>query len=153
MLFRSAGGENIDEVISNGKEQLAKYNKVLKSEGSDRTELLCETVIFEHKKKLIAAKDKNNIEAIIEVLLSLRVNALQISSELRKNFIGEIIRNDIFCTGEKNDKFLLDLLSISSKPLKNALYSIISVVVSTFKGIQYLVGNGYIIFQRIIDVF
>jgi hypothetical protein len=33
-------------------------------------------VLTEHKNKLIKAKDENNIENIIEVLLSLRVNAL-----------------------------------------------------------------------------
>ena len=33
---------------------------------------------------------------IIEVLLSLRVNALQISPELRINLVNELIKNDIF---------------------------------------------------------
>ena len=33
---------------------------------------------------------------MIEVLLSLRVNALQIAPELRKNLVYELIRNDIF---------------------------------------------------------
>ena len=37
----------------------------------------------EHKVKLIRAKDENNVENVIEVLLSLRVNALQISPEQR----------------------------------------------------------------------
>ena len=50
----------------------------------------------EHKTKLIQAKVENNHKAIVEVLLSLRVNALQISPELRKNLVYELIRNDVF---------------------------------------------------------
>lgn len=52
--------------------------------------------MMEHKNKLIKAKQENNLKSIIEVLLSLRVNALQISPELRKNLVYELIRNDIF---------------------------------------------------------
>ncbi len=42
----------------------------------DRAELFSEAVMNEHKNKLIQAKVENNIKAIVEVLLSLRVNAL-----------------------------------------------------------------------------
>ena len=50
----------------------------------------------EHRNKLIQAKVEGNTKGMIEVLLSLRVNALQISPELRKNLVYELIRNDIF---------------------------------------------------------
>ena len=65
----------------------------------------------EHKQKLIQAKVDSNIKGIIEVLLSLRVNALQISPELRKNLVYELIRNDVFLltTRARND-FLLELM-------------------------------------------
>ena len=46
--------------------------------------------------KLMAAKKQGDTRGIIEVLLSLRVNALQIAPELRKNLVYEIIRNDVF---------------------------------------------------------
>ena len=49
----------------------------------------------EHKNKLISAKVENNCKAVVEVLLSLRVNALQISPELRKN-LGMIILRYLF---------------------------------------------------------
>ena len=42
------------------------------------------------------AKKSGDTRGIIEVLLSLRVNALQIAPELRKNLVYEIIRNDVF---------------------------------------------------------
>jgi hypothetical protein len=51
----------------------------------------------EHIQKLHEAKTINNTRGVIEVLLSLRVNALQISPELRKNLVYELMRNDIFC--------------------------------------------------------
>lgn len=59
-------------------------------------ELLGETVMQEHKQKLLKNFKENNIENLVEVLLSLRVNALQIAPELRKNLVYELIRNDIF---------------------------------------------------------
>lgn len=69
----------------------------MSSEGKcDRSELFSEAVMNEHKNKLISAKVENNSKAIVEVLLSLRVNALQISPELRKNLVYELIRNDVF---------------------------------------------------------
>ena len=65
----------------------------------------------EHKQRLVQAKAEGNIRGIIEVLLSLKVNALQISPELRKNLVYELIRNDVFMlsTCAKND-FLMELL-------------------------------------------
>jgi hypothetical protein len=69
----------------------------LSTEGKcDRSELFSEAVMNEHKNKLIQAKVEGNNKAIVEVLLSLRVNALQISPELRKNLVYELIRNDVF---------------------------------------------------------
>jgi len=43
------------------------------------TELISETVIKEHKSKLEQHFEEKYIEGIIEILLSLRVNALQIA--------------------------------------------------------------------------
>jgi hypothetical protein len=77
------------------------------------------------------------------VLLSLRVNALQISPELRKNLVYELIRNDIFLlqTNVKN-QFLLELLDINNLALLHSMLSLISVIVSTLKGIEYMMVNG-----------
>ncbi len=146
-------GENLGETVENYKMQLGKYHKILLSEGADRSELFSETVMLEHKKKLMNAKDENNLENIIEVLLSLRVNALQISPELRKNLVYELIRNDIFLiTGRKNNQFLLELLAMSSNALKHALCALISVISSTFKGVEYLVENDTGVLQKIVEV-
>jgi hypothetical protein len=62
-----------------------------------RSQVFSEAVLSDHKQKLLKAKEvDNNVENIIEVLLSLRVHALQISPELRRHLVTELIRNDIF---------------------------------------------------------
>lgn len=113
---------------------------------------------------------------MIEVLLSLRVNALQIAPgnnkynrfifiyqlykyntintislilnfiyyylELRKNLVYELIRNDIFNVEatEKMD-FILSMLDINNQSLKHAICSLISVISSTLRGVEYLSYN------------
>ena len=52
--------------------------------------------MLEHKTKLDKFVADRNIDGITEVLLSFRVNALQIAPELRKNLVYELIRNDVF---------------------------------------------------------
>ncbi len=84
--------ENLGETIDNYKNQLGKYHQILTSEGKcDRAELFSESVMTEHKEKFIQAHSDGDNKAIVEVLLSLRVNALQISPELRKNLVYELI--------------------------------------------------------------
>ena len=88
----------------------------------------------EHKQRLIQAKMTNDIHSVIEVLLSLRVNALQIAPELRKNLVYEIIRNDVFLLNSRaKNSFLLELMAINSEGLRHALLSLISIVASTLK--------------------
>ena len=83
-------------------------------------------------------KDKN-IESLVEVLLSLWVNALQIAPELRKNLVYELIRNDIFnIESEGNFNVLNKILSIENNSLKHAITYLISVIYSTLKGVEYL---------------
>lgn len=65
--------------------------------GSVKSQVFSEAVLADHRSKLHKAKDiDNNVENIIEVLLSLRVHALQISPELRRHLVSELIRSDIF---------------------------------------------------------
>jgi hypothetical protein len=146
--------DNLGETIDNYKIQLSKYNQILSTEGRcDRSELFSEAVMQEHKTKLTQAKKTGDTRGIIEVLLSLRVNALQIAPELRKNLVYEIIRNDVFLlrTSTKN-QFLLELLSISQQPLRHALLSLVSVVVSTLKGVEYLLTNDLLVVNALIQI-
>jgi hypothetical protein len=109
----------------------------------------------EHKHHLIEAKMQDDFPAIIEVLLSLRVNSLQISPELRKNLVYEIIRNDIFLlTTRAKNKFLLELLGVSQthEGLRHALLSLISVVVSALKGVEYILTNDQMILTALIQM-
>ena len=111
---------SLTDVIENYKIQLDKYDQILKSEGDcDRTKLFSEAVMTEHKNKLITAKVNGDVKGLVEVLLSLRVNALQISPELRKNLVYELIRNDIFLLKTNvRDQFILELLDIEQPALR-----------------------------------
>ena len=77
--------------------------------------------MIEHRNKLIKSKMEGNIKGIIEILLSLRVNALQISPELRKNLVYELVRNDIFLmkTSIKN-QFINELLEIQKSDVQES---------------------------------
>lgn len=76
------------------------------------------------------------------MLLSLRVNALQISPELRRNLVAELIRNDVFLIQQnQNCKFLVELLQMDSSGLKHAVCALISVIASTVQGVDYLLVN------------
>lgn len=107
----------------------------------------------EHKSKFITAKKAQDHRTIVEVLLSLRVNALQISPELRKNLVYELIRNDIFVLQSKyKNKFLLDLLDIDKKSLRHALLALISVIVSTLKGAEYITSIDSSIIDKVVEI-
>ena len=144
----------LSETIENYKIQLEKYDQILMTEGRcDRTKLFSEAVMAEHKEKLVQAKLQGNIKGVIEVLLSLRVNALQISPELRKNLVYELIRNDIFLLNSSyKSQFILDLLIIEQPALQHAVLSLISVIVSTLKGVEYIMTNGKDIVVALIKI-
>ena len=96
--------------------------------------------------------DGNN-RSLIESLLSLRVNALQISPELRKNLVYELIRNDIFLlTTNIKDQFLLEILEIQSIEVQHAILSLVSVLVSTLKGVDYIMTNSKDILLKLIQI-
>ena len=47
---------------------------------------------------------------------------------------------------------MIDLLSDSSKPLRHALLSLVSVVVSTLKGVEYILSNDQLIVCALIEI-
>ncbi len=107
----------------------------------------------ENKKKLIKCKEEKNIENMMEVILALRVNALQISPELRKSFVYELIKIDFFCIEENRDNaFVIELLAYHAYNLRHATLSLISILSATFKGVEYLFLNGGSIIEKVIEV-
>ena len=154
-MLQTSKNENLAETFENYKIQLGKYHKVIINEGKpEGGELITEAVMQEHKTKLIANYADKNVDGIIEVLLSLRVNALQIAPELRKNLVYELIRNDIFLI-EENDgfDFLISILDINKSSLKHAITSLISVISSTLRGVEYLISkNRMVVIERVIKV-
>lgn len=99
--------------------------------------------MHEHKTKLIQNFKEKNIDAMVEVLLSLRVNSLQIAPELRKNLVYELIRNDILLINEnQNFEFVKQLMSYDNSSMKHAITSLISVISSTLRGVEYLISRN-----------
>lgn len=154
-MKETAKNENLTETLENYKIQLGKYHKVIINEGKpEGNELITEQVMHEHKTKLFKNYQDKNVDGMIEVLLSLRVNALQIAPELRKNLVYELIRNDIFNieASEKFD-FVTHLLDINNQSLRHAITSLISVISSTLRGVEYLTFNGnMIIVEKVIKI-
>lgn len=147
--------ESVIDLLESYKIQLGKYNKIIMNEGNlEGNELIGETVMQEHKQKLMKNFKDNNVESLVEVLLSLRVNALQIAPELRKNLVYELIRNDIFNIEQDNSfKVITKILSIENNSLKHAITSLISVISSTLKGVEYLTYNkNMVVIKNIIRI-
>ena len=136
--------DNLGDAIEAYKVDLGKYHKILLTElkSDEKQQLFSENVLQEHKNRIIRGKSEGNIENIIEVLLSLRVNALQISPELRRNLVAELIRNDVFLIHQNQTcRFLVELLQMESSGLKHAVCALISVLASTAQGVDYLLVN------------
>jgi len=147
--------ENLVEILENYKIQLGKYHKIVINDGKpEGRELTTEPVMQDHKNKLLSSYKAMNVDGLVEVLLSLRVNALQIAPELRKNLVYELIRNDIFdIVNENSFQMIVKILSIDNVSLKHAATSLISVISSTLKGVEYLThGGNMIIIELIIKV-
>lgn len=136
--------EPVMDLLESYKIQLGKYHKVVINEGkSEGGELMGETVMQEHKQKLLRYWRESNVEALVEVLLSLRVNALQIAPELRKNLVYELIRNDVFNIEADNSfNVLTKILANDSPALRHAIISLVSVISATLRGVEYLTHNG-----------
>ena len=147
--------ENTLDLLDSYKIQLGKYHKVVMNDGKlEGNDLLGETVMQEHKQKFLKHLKDNNTESLVEVLLSLRVNALQIAPELRKNLVYELIRNDIFnIESEGNFNVLTKILSIENSSLKHAITSLISVISSTLKGVEYLTSfKNMVVIKSVIKI-
>ncbi len=147
--------DSVLDLLDSFKIQLGKYHKIVMNEGKlEGNDLLGETVMQEHKQKFLKNLKDNNIESLVEVLLSLRVNALQIAPELRKNLVYELIRNDIFnIESEGNFNIISKILNIENSSLKHAITSLISVISSTLKGVEYLTMNkNMIVVKKVIRI-
>ena len=85
--------EDLDVDIQNYKKEIGKYHKIIMSDSWTNENIVINgAIIEEHKKKFKAALDSNNKQDIIEVLLSLRVNALQTNPSQGEQIIKKVIQ-------------------------------------------------------------
>jgi len=140
---------DLDKIIDDYKNQIGKYHKVIMSnEWEGNTITINKAIITEHKNKL---NNKKNSEGITEVFLSLRVNALQTSPELRRNLIDLYLENDILQINQ-NPQYIIDLLNTHAYNLRHAVLSFISIIASTYNGAEYLLKSGENLIQKIIEI-
>ncbi len=140
---------DLEKTIEEYKNQIGKYHKIIMSnEWEGNTITINKAIITEHKNKL---KNKKNSDEIIEVFLSLRVNALQTSPELRRNLIDLYIENDILQINQ-NPQYIIDILNTHAYNLRHAILSFVSIIASTFNGAEYLMKCGENLIQKIIEI-
>ena len=146
--------ENLEAEIQNYKIEIGKYHRIIMNDTwTNENALINGTIIEEHKKKLKISIENNKKEDIIEVLLSLRVNALQTNPELRANFVDDLIKYDILdITEKKSNQTVIDILNNQEYNIRNALLSIISIIVSKYEGIQYIISQGEQIIKKVIQI-
>ena len=146
--------ENLEAEIQNYKTEIGKYHRIIMNDTwTNENALINGTIIEEHKKKLKISIENNKKEDIIEVLLSLRVNALQTNPELRANFVDDLIKYDILdITEKKSNQTVIDILNNQEYNIRNALLSIISIIVSKYEGIQYIISQGEQIIKKVIQI-
>ena len=144
--------EDLDNDIQNYKKEIGKYHKIIMSDSWTNENIVINgAIIEEHKKKFKSALESKNKHDIIEVLLSLRVNALQTNPDLRTNFVDDLIKYDILnITEPKSNQTVIDILNNQVYNIRNAMMSIISIIVSKFEGVQYIISQGEQIIKKII---
>lgn len=151
--------QNSPEVSSdleNYKLTLGKYHRLIVNDGKPTgTEKLAESALKGAKEKLLKAFESKNNEEIVDSLLIVRVNGLQISGESKRDLVNDLISLDFFeVQTEEKFSFLLGLLEIPNHQVKRTVLSIVSMITSTVKGVQYIVRDGEVILlQRITEVF
>ena len=146
--------ETLETDIQNYKTEIGKYHKIIMNDTwTNENEVINGAIIEEHKKKFKSALEGNKKDDIIEVLLSLRVNALQTNPELRIYFVDDLIKYDILnITEPKSNQTVVDLLTNQEYNIRNALLSIISIIVSKYEGIQYIISQGDQIIKKVIQI-
>jgi hypothetical protein len=147
----SKSTQNLGESIENYKIQLGKYHKILllelKNDQQSKAShlLVSEKVLKDHKNKLLQCKDEeaNPEEGLTEILLSLRVNALQIPPDQRRNLVSKLIKVDILhITAAQNYDFVLSMLKMNNHGLKHSLLALLSVLASIPQGVHYLTHSN-----------
>ena len=146
--------EDLDNDIQSYKKEIGKYHKIIMSDSWTNENILINgAIIEEHKKKFKSALETNNKQDIIEVLLSLRVNALQTNPDLRTNFVDDLIKYDILnITESKSNQTVINILNTQEYNIRNAMMSVISIIVSKSEGIEYIVSQGEEIVKKVIQI-
>lgn len=142
--------------VENFKIQVGKYNNIILNEGRPGgQELYADKVIQDLKKELQDSATKSVDEGIINSLISLRVNALQVSQEYRDDMIKAWIKNDILNIQKDGDHdYALKIMDNNDSRVVQNITSLISYIASTKEGIDYLLPHDkYDIVKEVAKVY
>lgn len=136
------------------KLQIGKYYKIISAdEWKEKAVVINDAILEEHKKQLIKSISQSENDNILQILLSLKINALQTAPDFRKKWIKILIQKDPFnlASTDKN-KIVLNLLSHPQLNIRQATVALLSVIVSSFDGINYICQNGSEIGEKVFEM-
>lgn len=151
------------EKMENYKVQLGKYHGMLLADlkngaGQDKTTAYLDALVAEHKNSLLKLKEEKggyalHVDKVIDICLSLRVNALQQAPEMRHAYVQALVRGNALVLNQTAD-ILKDLFFVPSHPLKHALCSLLSLFASTAQGVRYLTKGfeDFTALEKLMDV-
>jgi hypothetical protein len=111
---------NLEKTIEDYKTQIGRYHKlILSDEWDEKTNLVNQAILLEHRKRLLKGFADKNDEVTLETLLTLRLYGIEMKAqEFKRSYINEIIKNDLLLTSEHGDKFMINVLDISNYSIK-----------------------------------
>ena len=78
---------------------------------------------------------------------------MQTNPDLRTNFVDDLIKYDILnITETKSNDTVINILNNQEYNIRNAMMSVLSIIVSKSEGIEYIVSQGEQIIKKVIQI-
>lgn len=116
---------------------LNRYNTIIVSEGKIKNpKILSDSELKNKKNQMNNSMKTNDRKTIVNILLSIRVHAIELPKQLRKELVEKLISIDFIDAEEEEG--CLNLLDSSKLNEKNAIISLLSIIVGDTDGVRYL---------------
>lgn len=127
----------MDKNLSDFKIMLNRYNTIIVSEGKIKhPKILSDGELKNKKNQLNNSLKANDKKIIIDILLSIRIQAIELPKQSRKELVEKLINIDFIDAEEEEG--CLNLLDSSKLNEKNAIISLLSIIVGDTDGVRYL---------------
>lgn len=116
---------------------LNRYNTIIVSEGKIKNpKILSDSELKNKKNQMNNSMKTNDRKTIVNILLSIRVHAIELPKQLRKELVEKLISIDFIDAEEEEG--CLNLLDSSKLNEKNSIISLLSIIVGDTDGVRYL---------------